>query len=87
VKKRNWKTFSPRPLSARQSWPFSDRRTRAQSEAEQIYKAKCAGCHAADEARIQGGQNTGAHDFRLPDTDKEPTLHWSRSSRKAGKDA
>ncbi len=46
--------------------------THAQSEAEQIYKAKCAGCHAADgSANTKAGRNTGAHDFRLPDTDKE----------------
>jgi mono/diheme cytochrome c family protein len=46
--------------------------TRAQSDAEKIYKAKCMGCHAADgSANTRAGQNTGAHDFRSPDTDKE----------------
>jgi mono/diheme cytochrome c family protein len=45
---------------------------RAQSEAEKLYKAKCAGCHAADgSANTKAGKNTGAHDFRSPDTEKE----------------
>jgi len=48
--------------------------TRAQSEAEQIYKAKCAGCHAAD-----GSANTRRAEIPGPTTsvyryDKEPTL-------------
>ena len=45
---------------------------RAQSEAEKLYKSKCAGCHAADgSADTKAGKNTGAHDFRSPDTTKE----------------
>jgi mono/diheme cytochrome c family protein len=45
---------------------------RAQSEGEKIYKAKCMGCHAADgSADTKAGKNTGAHDFRLPDLEKE----------------
>lgn len=45
---------------------------RAQSEAEKLYKAKCAGCHAPDgSANTKAGKNTGAHDFRSPDTEKE----------------
>jgi mono/diheme cytochrome c family protein len=46
--------------------------TRAQSNAEKLYKAKCMGCHAADgSANTKAGKNTGAHDFRLPDVEKE----------------
>jgi len=46
--------------------------TRAQSSAEKLYKAKCMGCHAADgSANTKAGKNTGAHDFRLPDVEKE----------------
>ena len=46
--------------------------TRAQSDAEKLYKAKCMGCHAADgSANTKAGKNTGAHDFRLPDVEKE----------------
>ena len=46
--------------------------TRAESDAEKLYKAKCMGCHAADgSANIKAGKNTGAHDFRLPDVAKE----------------
>jgi len=45
----------------------------AQSEGEKIYKARCMGCHAADgSADTKAGRNTGAHDFRLPDLEKEP---------------
>ncbi|OLB29410.1 MAG: cytochrome C [Acidobacteria bacterium] len=45
---------------------------RAQSEPETIYKAKCAGCHGLDgSANTKAGKNTGAHDFRAPDTDTE----------------
>jgi len=45
---------------------------RAQSEAEKLYKSKCAGCHGADgSADTKAGKNTGAHDFRLPDVEKE----------------
>src|ERR1700747_1421049 len=44
----------------------------AQSEGEKIYKARCMGCHAADgSADTKAGRNTGAHDFRLPDLEKE----------------
>ncbi len=46
--------------------------TRAQSDVEKLYKAKCMGCHAADgSANTKAGKNTGAHDFRLPDLEKE----------------
>jgi cytochrome c6 len=46
--------------------------TRAESDVEKLYKAKCMGCHGADgSANTKAGKNTGAHDFRLPDTDKE----------------
>jgi len=46
--------------------------TRAESNAEKLYKAKCMGCHAADgSANTKAGKNTGAHDFRLPDVAKE----------------
>jgi mono/diheme cytochrome c family protein len=46
--------------------------TRAQSDAEKLYKAKCIGCHAADgSANTKAGRNTGAHDLRLPDVQKE----------------
>ena len=45
---------------------------RAESDTEKLYKAKCMGCHGADgSANTKAGKNTGAHDFRLPDTDKE----------------
>src|SRR3979490_48898 len=45
---------------------------RAQSNAEKLYKAKCMGCHAAyGSANTKAGKNTGAHDFRLPDVEKE----------------
>jgi len=46
--------------------------TRAQNDAEKLYKAKCIGCHAADgSANTKAGRNTGAHDLRLPDVLKE----------------
>jgi len=46
--------------------------TSAQSNAEKLYKAKCMGCHAADgSANTKAGKNTGAHDFRLHDVEKE----------------
>jgi mono/diheme cytochrome c family protein len=45
---------------------------RAETDAEKLYKAKCMGCHAADgSANTKAGKNTGAHDFRLPDLEKE----------------
>src|SRR5207248_11255626 len=47
-------------------------RAGAQTDAEKTYKAKCAGCHGLDgSANIKAGKNTGAHDFRAPDTDTE----------------
>src|SRR6266478_1066853 len=46
--------------------------TRSESNAEKLYKAKCRGCHAAGgRANTEAGKNTGAHDFRLPDVEKE----------------
>jgi mono/diheme cytochrome c family protein len=46
--------------------------TRAQTDAEKLYKAKCMGCHGPDgSANTKAGKNTGAHDFRLPDVEKE----------------
>jgi len=46
--------------------------TRAQNDAEKLYRAKCIGCHAADgSANTKAGRNTGAHDLRLPDIQKE----------------
>ena len=46
--------------------------TRAQNDAEKLYKAKCIGCHAPDgSANTKAGRNTGAHDLRLPDVQKE----------------
>jgi cytochrome c6 len=45
---------------------------RAQGEAEKNYKAKCAGCHAADGTGSTGaGKAMGAHDFRSPEVQKE----------------
>jgi mono/diheme cytochrome c family protein len=37
--------------------------TLGQSKAEPTYKAKCAGCHAADGSGSQVGQKLGTHDF------------------------
>ena len=46
--------------------------SRAESDVEKLYKAKCMGSHAADgSANTKAGKNTGAHDFRLPDVEKE----------------
>lgn len=46
--------------------------TRAETDAEKNYKARCAGCHGVDgSANTKAGRNTGAHDFRSPDTDTE----------------
>ncbi|SRR6266567_2269659 len=46
--------------------------SRAESDVERLYKAKCMGCHGVDgSANTKAGKNTGAHDFRLPETDKE----------------
>ncbi len=46
--------------------------TRAQNDVEKLYKTKCIGCHAADgSANTKAGRNTGAHDLRLPDVQKE----------------
>ena len=37
-----------------------------------FYRARCAGCHGLDgSANTKAGKNTGAHDFRAPDTDTE----------------
>ncbi len=45
---------------------------RAQSPVEKLYQAKCTGCHGPDgSANTKAGKNTGAHDFRLPDVEKE----------------
>jgi len=45
---------------------------RAQGEVEKLYKARCMGCHGPDgSANTKAGKNTGAHDFRLPDVEKE----------------
>src|SRR6266566_974959 len=45
---------------------------RAETEAEKNYKTRCAGCHGLDgSANTKAGRNTGAHDFRAPDTDAE----------------
>jgi len=47
-------------------------RAGAQTDAEKTYKAKCAGCHGLDgSANTKAGRNTGAHDFRAPDTATE----------------
>jgi cytochrome c6 len=35
--------------------------------AESTYKAKCAGCHAADGTGSSIGKKLGAHDFHSPD--------------------
>jgi cytochrome c6 len=43
---------------------------RAQS-AESIYKAKCAGCHAADGTGSMIGKKLGAHDFHSADVQKQ----------------
>jgi mono/diheme cytochrome c family protein len=44
----------------------------AQSDTEKLYRSKCMGCHGADgSADTKAGKNTGAHDFRLPDVEKE----------------
>ena len=46
--------------------------SRAQSDADKLYKSKCMGCHGPDgSANTKAGRNTGAHDFRLPDVEKE----------------
>jgi len=48
--------------------------TRAESNAEKLYKAKCMGCHAADgSASTKAGKNTGAHDSVYPMLRKKPT--------------
>jgi len=46
--------------------------TRAQSDGEKIFKAKCVGCHAADgSGDTKAGKNLGAQDLRSPDVAKE----------------
>lgn len=43
----------------------------AQSEAEKTYKAKCAGCHAADGSGSEVGKKLGAHDFHSSEVQSE----------------
>ena len=45
--------------------------TRAQGNAQNLYKARCAGCHAADGSGNTGaGKAMGAHDFKSPEVQK-----------------
>lgn len=45
---------------------------RGQSEAETLFKAKCAGCHGQDgTGSTPAGKAMGAHDLRSPDIQKE----------------
>jgi len=45
---------------------------RAQSDAENLYKTKCAVCHAADgSGNAPAGKNLGVHDFATPEVRKE----------------
>jgi mono/diheme cytochrome c family protein len=46
---------------------------RAATDAESIYKAKCAACHGPDgSGDTTVGKKLGAHDFRSPDVQKSP---------------
>ena len=67
VKKAMRKAIGPMALAVVFALPVG-----AQSDAEKNYKARCAGCHGLDgSASTKAGRNTGAHDFRAPDTDIE----------------
>ncbi len=46
--------------------------TRAQSATADLYKAKCASCHAADgSGDTPAGKKLGAHDFRSAEVQKQ----------------
>jgi len=45
---------------------------RAQDTTENLYKAKCASCHAADgSGNTPAGKKLKTHDFRLPEVQKQ----------------
>jgi cytochrome c6 len=52
-------------LAAALSTPFS-----ARAQSADLFKSKCAGCHAADGTGSAMGKKMGAHDFTTADVQK-----------------